>query len=64
MKSPINYIKNYKVGIFDSDFTGKIKLSAIFNYFQEVASTHASLLGAGFEELKNNGNITWVLVII
>jgi len=62
MKSPINYIKNYKVGISDSDFTGKIKISAIFNYFQEVASTHASLLGAGFEELKNNGNITWVLV--
>ncbi len=62
MKLPAKFIRNYKIGISDSDFTGKIKLSAVFNYFQEVASTHATLLGAGFDELKINGNITWVLV--
>ena len=62
MQLPSKYCRNYKVGISDSDFTGKIKLSAVFNYFQEVASTHANILGAGFDEIKSNQNIAWVLV--
>lgn len=58
------YNKKYKIGISDSDFTGKIKLSSVFNFFQESASTHAGILGAGFDKLKSGSNLTWILAKI
>lgn len=51
----------YRVMVNDSDFTKKIKLSAVFNYFQEIAATHADNLGIGFDAIAGKHNVLWVL---
>jgi len=48
-------IKNY-----DTDFEGKLKLNSLFNFFQELASLHADILGFGYN-LLHKENITWIL---
>lgn len=45
---------------YDVDFNKRTKLNFIFNYMQEGAYNHACSLGAGFEELADQGYI-WVL---
>ena len=55
------YVKKYQVTVNDADFTKKLKLSAAFNYFQEIASLHADNLGIGFNEIGPKYNVTWVL---
>jgi medium-chain acyl-[acyl-carrier-protein] hydrolase len=48
-------LKSYEV-----DCTGRLKLSALFNYFQETAGNHATHLGVGYEVLRKLGYF-WVL---
>lgn len=48
-------IRSYEVG-----FNGVAKTSSILDYFQELASTHAQLLGFSVEQLFEKG-LTWVL---
>ncbi len=45
---------------YDVDSTGKLRLSSLFNYFQEIAGKHATHLGVGYGVLKNLG-LFWVL---
>jgi medium-chain acyl-[acyl-carrier-protein] hydrolase len=45
---------------YDVDNTGRLRLSSLFNYFQETAGNHATHLGAGYEVLQNLG-LFWVL---
>ena len=45
---------------YDVDSTGKLRLSSLFNYFQETAGKHATHLGAGYGVLKDRG-LFWVL---
>ncbi len=58
------YKKNFNVDYGDADFYRKLKLSSLFNYFQDVASHHAQNLGLGVEELLAEHGVTWVLVKI
>lgn len=52
----------YRVTVADADFTKKMKLSAAFNYFQEIAGLHSQNLGIGFDEIQEKHNAAWVLV--
>ncbi len=45
---------------YDVDSAGKLRLSSLFNYFQETAGQHATHLGAGYEVLQRRG-LFWVL---
>lgn len=45
---------------YDVDCTGKLRLSSLFNYFQETAGTHATNLGVGYDVLQKSG-LFWVL---
>lgn len=59
-----NLKTNYTVGLSDVDFTGTLKISALFKYFQELASSHADVLGFGIDVISTKHNVTWVLVKI
>jgi len=49
-----------KIKVFETDLTGKLKLSFLFNHFQEAAGNHAADLGVGYFQLKEK-NLFWVL---
>ncbi len=56
--------KKYLVMVNDVDFTQKLKLSALFNYFQEIAGLHSEKLGIGFNTIQKEHGVAWVLVRI
>jgi medium-chain acyl-[acyl-carrier-protein] hydrolase len=56
----IVFERKYPVNVFDTDITGRLSPGALFNYFQDLAGRHASLLGFGREHLMTNG-FFWVL---
>jgi acyl-ACP thioesterase len=57
-------INKYRVMVNDTDFTRKLKLSAAFNYFQEIAAMHADNLGLGIDTIVKNHGVVWVLMRI
>lgn len=54
------YENNYYLRISDFDRYGKLRTSSILDLFQDVAATHANLLGIGFDAMIENETI-WVL---
>ena len=42
---------NLKVRAYDVDFKNKLKVSSIFNYMQDAASSHADNLNVGYKQL-------------
>jgi len=52
--------RKYPVNVYDTDHTGRLSLVALFNFLQDLAARHASLLGFGREHLMSNGYF-WVL---
>lgn len=62
MESTILFRKNYHIDLRDVDFQKKLKLSALFSYFQDVASEAASRLGVGIDTLQEKHGIAWVLM--
>lgn len=54
------YEESKLVNAYDVDLNNKLKLNALFNYFQETASNHADNLNLGFKDLIVN-NLGWVL---
>lgn len=58
------YKKKYRVDYGDADFYKKLKLSSLFNYLQDIASSHAENLGLGIVDLQDARGVTWVLVKI
>lgn len=56
--------KRYQIGLGDIDFQKKLKISALFNFFQDIASHHAENLGVGIERLMKDFGVTWVLTRI
>lgn len=54
----------YSVGYSDVDFTKKLKLSALFGYFQDTASQAAAKLGGGVDTLAEKYSVAWVLLRI
>lgn len=62
MKPLVKYSKKYQILVNDVDFTKKLKLSAAFNYFQEIAGLHSSNLGIGFNTIEKEKGVAWVLI--
>lgn len=58
------YKKNYRVDYGDADFYKRLKLSSLFNFLQDAASSHAENLGLGVVNLQDSQGVTWVLVKI
>jgi acyl-ACP thioesterase len=58
------YRKKYVIGINEVDFTQKLKQSALFGYFQDIASHAVLNLNIGINELIERFHVTWVLVRI
>jgi len=54
------YTKEYQVHVYETGPDGKAGLINIFNYFQDIASEHAELLGFGRKDLLER-NCFWVL---
>ena len=46
----------------DVDTNKELKLSAIFAYFQDIASDHSEIIGAGIDKLANDYGIAWILM--
>ena len=61
MKPVSKFSKHYRITISDVDFMKKLKVSAAFNYFQEIAGLHAENLGIGFKTLEQKYGVFWVL---
>jgi acyl-ACP thioesterase len=54
------FTKTFRIGSFDTDFNGRVKLTSICNYLQEIASMHADALNWGIDKLMQQG-LSWVL---
>jgi medium-chain acyl-[acyl-carrier-protein] hydrolase len=58
------YKKKYRIEVSDVDFMKTLKLSVLFNYFQETAEMDVENRGFGIEDFKNNFNFAWILTRI
>ncbi len=56
----IRYRESFSVRSCEVDPAGMARLTAIANYFQEVAHNHANRLGVGYRQLKEKQTL-WVL---
>lgn len=56
------YRKKYKIEISDIDYNKRLKLSSLFNYFQDTASEAIDQLGIGIETIANKYGVIWVLI--
>lgn len=54
------YEESKLVNTYDVDINNRLKLNSLFNYLQDVASTHAEHLKLGFNDLIVN-DLGWVL---
>ncbi|MDZ7739553.1 MAG: thioesterase [Bacteroidales bacterium] len=52
--------KSYRVSSYEADASGSLGIPGLFNYLQDTASAHASVLGFGKDDLERN-NMFWVL---
>ncbi len=55
------HIRRYHVGVNDADFARQLKLSALFNYCQESATTGAEALGIGMSFMEAEYGAAWIL---
>lgn len=58
------YRRKYMIGISDVDFTQKLKISALFGYFQDIASHAVENLNIGINDLAHRFNVAWILMRI
>ncbi len=54
------YESHLRVNACDTDSTGRLRVSSMFNYIQNMASVHAEGLGVGIQKMLNL-NMFWVL---
>ncbi len=60
---PVSVFKNnYHVGLRDIDLTKKLKISALFNYLQDISSLHVENLGIGIEAIEKRCGVIWILM--
>jgi medium-chain acyl-[acyl-carrier-protein] hydrolase len=64
MKPLSVYKRTFTVEMRDVDFTGRLKLSALFSYFQDTANMHSDNLGIGFETIMEKHGLIWALIRI
>ncbi|MCL2436915.1 MAG: thioesterase [Clostridiales bacterium] len=57
----LHYKQEVVVAVGDADFNGHIKPSAIMGYCQDIATTHAGILGFGHKDLLAR-NLVWVMI--
>lgn len=50
----------YRVSSYETDASGRLSTPGLFNYLQDAASAHATVLGFGRDELEKK-NMFWVL---
>lgn len=60
MQEICSYRQKFVVTIYDIDFTNKLKMSSILNYFQEAATHHSHILGVDYYNLMKE-NEYWIL---
>jgi acyl-ACP thioesterase len=53
-------IRQFSVRTYECDHQGRLRPTALLNYFQDAAGDHAEKLGAGVIELIKR-NLTWVI---
>jgi acyl-ACP thioesterase len=46
----------------DSDFSKRLKISALFSYLQDAASMHSDHLGVGVDRLLRDFGVAWILM--
>ncbi len=51
--------KSYKIKSFECDFQGKLRMRSLFNLLQDMADTHADIMGVGYDFCQQN-NLGWV----
>jgi len=54
------FVKHFRIGSFDTDYSGKVKMTSICNYLQEIAGMHAEALHWGINDLMKQ-DLSWVL---
>ena len=54
------YQEEFRIRYSDCDRFGKLKLRAVFDYAQEIAGNHATLLGCG-DQLREHRSLAWIL---
>ncbi|WP_047984439.1 acyl-[acyl-carrier-protein] thioesterase [Ornithinibacillus californiensis] len=64
MEQTARYKKNYHVDLGDVDFKKELRLSTLYNYFQDVANLAAENLGVGINQLLENYGVAFVLIRI
>lgn len=52
--------KEYKIHVYETGIDGKLNLASLFNYFQDIASDHAEILGFGRGDLMKHNHF-WAL---
>jgi Acyl-ACP thioesterase len=58
------YKKSYHVEYGDADYYKKLKLSSLFDYFQDIASLHSEIAGLGIDRLQKEYGVAWVMMRI
>jgi medium-chain acyl-[acyl-carrier-protein] hydrolase len=56
----LQYVKEYRVHVYETGPDGRLNLFSLFNYMQDIASDHAIKLGFGRDDLRRD-NRFWVL---
>jgi acyl-ACP thioesterase len=57
----LQHRRDITVAVNDADFCGRIKPGAVMEYFQDIATEHADILGLGAGELLAQ-NLAWVMI--
>ena len=53
------FIREYSIRSYECDCNGTLRIVALMNIFQDVADSHASILGVGIEHCLEHG-LAWV----
>jgi len=56
----LTFDKQYNIHVYETGPDGRLNLFSLFNYFQDIASDHAEILGFGRDDLMRD-NRFWVL---
>ena len=56
----IIYVEKFIVRYSEVDMYNNLKIRSVFDYLQQVAATHATILGCGWDNMQKNQQI-WVL---
>ncbi|MDR2201143.1 MAG: hypothetical protein LBP26_00030 [Clostridiales bacterium] len=59
-KKHLNYKQNFTVAVDEVDYREILKPGAVMQYFQDLATTHAAILGLGYDVMLAQ-NLCWVM---